>query len=481
MRLQSFLLLLNGSAAAFASASSVVFQSTVPAADPLHFPLARRTGRPTSYLGSAERARARYGVSGSGTPPRRHMISRQDMELVAQGGDTIYLLDIRIGTPPQTVSLMIDTGYADVWVAQSPCSNCPGSSTLYDSTASSTFSHNTTNITTITDGNNDEVSGIVARETFQIGSYTVTSQEFLQVNNLTGGTLLGSEAGELGLAFSALASTTKSTLWQAAMTQGAVPEMSFWLKRGAPNEGLGGIFTFGGTNASLFTGEIEFQDLAAPPTGGFWQLNVSAITVQGKAVTIASNAGVSIIDVGTTLIGGPANYVNAIWAAIPGSKPATDMPRFYQFPCNTTVNVTVSFGGKAWPINPVDINLGTTSASDGACLGAIFVISETDAPLWVFGITFLASIFTPGCHTCSYLLRQMYTLCSARPRHLSDSQTWQVTNVRWQCSDHCIRTNSLSKLAAVHQNQHLPVPPNRVPHLLRYPLRHPPVALPPRE
>ncbi|KAJ7694421.1 aspartic peptidase domain-containing protein [Mycena rosella] len=382
---------------------------TVPAlssADPIHFPLSRRTGQlstPNSYLALAERTRARYGVPSYGTPLGRHIVPRPDLELVAevsaefggppydpcsidhlndQGADTAYLIDITIGTPPQSVAVLLDTGSADLWVAQSPCSACPSSSTLYDSAASWTFSQNSTNITTIAYGDGDQVSGTVARETVQLGPYPVTSQDFLKVNNLTGGTLWGSAAGLLGLAFAPIAITTRSTLWQAAMEHNVVPrpEMAFWLKRGAPNDSPGGSFTFGGTNSSLFIGEVEFQNLALPPeTAGYWQLNVSAITLHGTTVEIASGApSLSIIDVGTTLIGGPAEYVKAIWAAVPGSKPDIDMPGFYQFPCNTTVNITVSFGGTAWPINPIDINIGP--ASDGACLGAIFVLTETVSP-----------------------------------------------------------------------------------------------------
>ena len=62
--------------------------------------------------------------------------------------------------------------------------------------------------------------------------------------------------------------------------------------------------------------------------------------------------------------------------------------------CTTNVQVSLSFGGKSWPISTDDMNLGTVS--DGMCLGGIFdlglgsnVGSGPGNPTWVIGDTFL--------------------------------------------------------------------------------------------
>ncbi|KAJ6575991.1 aspartic peptidase domain-containing protein [Mycena vulgaris] len=398
MHLLDCLLLLTVSAAVVASPHSL--NRRVSTAGPVHFPLVRRTGRPISpsnYLSTADQLRVRYGFASSETSSGKDKFPRRDLNLVDQADDSVYLANIEIGTPPQTVAVMLSSGSADLWVAQSPCSDCPGSSTLYDSAASSTFSQDSSNTTTISYSSGERVSGPIAQETVRIGPYTVTSQAFLKVNDASSGTLVGSEAGILGLGFGAIASTTKVPFWQAALAQAPVPEMAIWLKRGAQNESIGGSFTFGGTNSSLFVGNIEFLNSATDPsTTGFWELNVSGITVQGKGVDITSGvSALSAIDTGTTLIGGPGVDVAAIWAAVPGATPSTSMSGFYEFPCTTKVNITVAFGGKSWPINPADINVGNTS--NNACLGAIYALSETvspSGPNWVFGIAFLKNVYT---------------------------------------------------------------------------------------
>jgi cathepsin D len=76
------------------------------------------------------------------------------------------------------------------------------------------------------------------------------------------------------------------------------------------------------------------------------------------------------------------------------------MPGFYQFPCSTTVQVSMSFGGKVWPINPEDMNLGPGNGGT-MCLGGIFdltlgsnIQANSENPTWVVGDTFLKNVYS---------------------------------------------------------------------------------------
>ncbi|KAG6840112.1 hypothetical protein C0991_008902 [Blastosporella zonata] len=209
----------------------------------------------------------------------------------------------------------------------------------------------------------------------------------------------------MGLAFPTIASTQSVPFWQTLTTTGQLdnPEMSFWITRfrddpTASQEEPGGVFTLGGTNSSLFTGDIEFINMPTqPPT--FWILSVSAVTVQGKKVAItAGDVAQAAIDTGTTLIGGPSADVAAIWAAVPGSQTVPSMSGFYSFPCTTDVTITMAFGGQAWPINVADMTLGSLTKGSSQCVGAIFdlgagsnIASGSGNPGWVVGDTFLVS------------------------------------------------------------------------------------------
>ena len=61
----------------------------------------------------------------------------------------------------------------------------------------------------------------------------------------------------------------------------------------------------------------------------------------------------------------------------------------------------MSFGGKSWPINPQDINLGSVSSSSNLCAGGIFDLTAGSSigagggnPSWVVGAAFLKNVYS---------------------------------------------------------------------------------------
>ena len=176
----------------------------------------------------------------------------------------------------------------------------------------------------------------------------------MAVDRLTDGFLEGSASGIMGLGFSAIAVTRSTPFWQALGSQLAVSEMAFYLTRfqddpNAKDEEPGGVFTLGGVNSTLFSGDIEFLPIPSD-TLTYWVLNMSgkchmktcklsqrhlirvAITVQGKSVQITTgNDALALLDTGTTLIGGPTADVRAIWAAVPGSAAVVNQQGFFSF------------------------------------------------------------------------------------------------------------------------------------------------------
>jgi cathepsin D len=103
----------------------------------------------------------------------------------------------------------------------------------------------------------------------------------VNVNRITGNITDSDVSGLMGLAFVGLAETTALPFWQALVqnNQLSSPEMSFYLARSSnPNQVdvSGGTFTLGGTNPSLFTGDIEYLNVSTSPGNAltFWTLPV---------------------------------------------------------------------------------------------------------------------------------------------------------------------------------------------------------------
>jgi len=385
-------------------------------ADPIHVPLSRRSrtsNRTLDLSGEAHRLRVKYGFAAPNDTlafPRRagKRANSAGIPVVNQDSDSSYFGSMTIGTPPQQFNVILDTGSSDLWLADTTCSTCPRAMPVFDSSKSTSFqaSNSLSSDVTIHYGSG-AVAGTLATDTVTMGGFTIPDQTFLTVDRLTSNLLDGTVSGIMGLAFDAISSTRSTPFWQ-ALSQGgqlSTQEMSFWLTRvsGEKNpktEEPGGVFTLGGTNSSLFTGDIEFNSLADTPS--FWLLSLSGATVGGTAVKITSgDSALSAIDTGTTLLGGPSADVAAIWATVPGSAPSQVNQGFWTFPCENEVNVSLSFGGKFWPISSIDMNTGPETPGSSNCAGAIFdlslgtnIESGTGNPNWVVGDTFLKNVYS---------------------------------------------------------------------------------------
>ena len=171
------------------------------------------------------------------------------------------------------------------------------------------------------------------------------------------------------------------------------------------------------TSESRLTGSltslVRIEHLR-PPRVSQLPAHTIAVNVNGKSF-IFTSGNIAAIDTGTTLIGGPTVAVSAIYAQIPGSQRLTGgLSGFYGFrmstlsfltplldfflpACTSTVSISFSFGGKTWPINSQDMNIGRVSTDPSICGGAIFDLDGTGGvgfPSWVMGATFFKNVYS---------------------------------------------------------------------------------------
>ncbi|KAH9032625.1 aspartic peptidase domain-containing protein [Lactarius hengduanensis] len=312
-----------------------------------------------------------------------------DIGITNQGADVSYFAQVN------SFNLVLDTGSSDLWFATNVCASCPSGTPEFDPSKSTYGS--------------GSAAGIISRDTITMGPFAVDQQIFVAVTDITSGLIQGALAGIMGLAFQGIASSNALPFWQALVNNNLFtsPEFSFFITRfvddaSAQDEEPGGVLTLGGTNTTLYQGDIDFRSFTSPIKGGsFWLQTVTGITVNGKSVSLPSgDLAVAAIDTGTTLIGGPTAAVNAVWAAVPGSEALNgNLAGFFAFPCNTNLAISMSFGGPSWPISLADMNLGTVG--NGRCLGAIFDITQgtnvtpgEGNPAWIIGDTFLKNVYS---------------------------------------------------------------------------------------
>ncbi|KAL0575800.1 hypothetical protein V5O48_006178 [Marasmius crinis-equi] len=388
-----------------------------PIPKPIHIPLtardtpnAKSDGIDHAYWNTVAAGLAnKYGYAGeSGGNNSRSAERRAQSAAIPvtnQQTDASYFGTVNVGTPAQSFNVILDTGSSDLWVATTGCSGCNSDTPFYDPSKSSS-AQNSNRPVSITYGSG-AVQGNTVTDTVSMGPFTIASQTLLAVTAVSKDLLDGTVSGILGLAFNTIASTRSTPLWQALVNNGELssPDMSFWMTRLRGSTGRqqleapGGVLTLGGTNSSLFKGDIEFLQTVGQPS--FWLLNLKGLGVNGKSVSVTSSTALSAIDTGTTLIGGPSADVKAFWSAVPGFQSVPEMDGFFSFPCDTQLTVTMSYGGKSWPINPQDMNLGRVSSFSNQCVGGIFDLSRGSniasgggSPGWVVGATFLKNVYS---------------------------------------------------------------------------------------
>ncbi|WVW79578.1 hypothetical protein I302_101547 [Kwoniella bestiolae CBS 10118] len=326
------------------------------------------------------------------------------VSLTDVGIDASYSGQVSIGSPAQNFLLIMDTGSSDLWVAGSTCqsSSCTGVST-FDAQDSS--SYNTDNSAFNISYGSGDADGYLATDTVSLAGFTVTGQTFAVVTSTTARLISAPLSGLMGLAWRSIASSKATPFWQALAASGSWtdPEMGFYFARyrgdnfASSVETDGGEMILGGTNTSKYTGAINYISIDSDDLD-YWRIPAQAVTVQGNQVSIGSLPQAAI-DTGTTLIGVPTQVAQAIYSQISGSSAlsaASGYDGYYQYPCSTTVNVTIQFGGLSYQISNADMNLGSFTRDNSMCTGAFFEMDlSSQSPIqWIVGASFLKNVYS---------------------------------------------------------------------------------------
>ncbi|KAG6912030.1 hypothetical protein DXG01_000278 [Tephrocybe rancida] len=320
--------------------------------------------------------------------------------------DVAYTIQVQVGPSGQALSLQVDTGSSDLWIASK--------------------SYKTFHINYL----QGEVSGPVVWDRFVVGGYSIENQALAAADSITNEPLGPLFSGILGLALplnsiiagfippvtsnspdgaawaSNLFSITPSTSAPSARF------ISLLLSRPGSDTvpaqlGIGRHPTFVSTVGD--PGNVEYDVLESEREGTlFWKVAVRAITVwvggEERPVDIGrSNNGAvfpsAVLDSGVPLILTTSAVANGIYGAI-GVAPAAD--GHYYVPCTTPLNITLTLDDRA-PISLHPLDLTAEPPEDNAaafCIGLIqpadSVLAQTNSAIGdiILGVPFLRNTYT---------------------------------------------------------------------------------------
>ncbi|KAI9736348.1 MAG: hypothetical protein M1834_001234 [Cirrosporium novae-zelandiae] len=350
------------------------------------------------------------------------------------GNDEIlYYANITIGTPPQQISIQIDTGSSDIWVPATNGGACEQATdtcsiTSFRSAKSSTFntlSKGTFNITYV-DGTGD--SGDYFSDVFSIGGKSVK-------NMTLGLATQGSDAiGVMGIGYIAdeaissvdpsdeypnLVSMMKTqglishrgySLWLNDLGEDTTPEPpGFQSRLTVPHlESLTGSILFGGIDTDKYEGSLIGLPVQPDSMSG----EITSFTVAWTSLTVTTSSGktsiskdvamAAVLDSGTTNTVLPDDIAKEILDSV-GATTTNEYGNVVN--CNIgnyDANFTYGFGGSGGPtivvplsnlVTPLTDDEGYPLTFDDGTPACSFGIEEAgDAPV-LFGDTFLRSAY----------------------------------------------------------------------------------------
>lgn len=255
---------------------------------------------------TATRARLRApSFQTSLTPPRRQ-----------------YFALLGVGTPPQSFTVLCDTGSPVTWVpGASWCSSRRGCDGKHGFNSSASASGVPANLSVAVQyGDGSSVEGSLWWESVRLGGLTVPGAPVALLGPASTTPADDVVDGLLGLG---LSSVVPPGVVATAYAQGLLPApvFSFWLNPHALQPADGGLLVLGGVDAAQAAGPLLWAPVTDTTLGG-WPVALAGVFVGAASppVPVACGPGappcVAAVDTGTSLILGPPQAVAAIYAAI---------------------------------------------------------------------------------------------------------------------------------------------------------------------
>jgi saccharopepsin len=298
-----------------------------------------------------------------------------------------YYGEIELGTPPQTFSVIFDTGSSNLWVPSTHCSSIACFlHHRYDSKSSSTFKKNGTEFA-IRYGSGS-LEGIISNDVLTVGDVDVGPVDFGESVKEPGlAFVFGKFDGIFGLGYDTIAVQHVVPPFYKMVKGGLDPLFSFWLADHEKNEEEGGELVFGGINRDHIRGKINWAPVRRK---AYWEVDLKKAYFAGEEVDLG-NTGAAI-DTGTSLIAAPTIIADLINKQIGAKK---NFAGQYVIECDKVRNLpdfTFQFAGKNYTLNGDDYIL----KAQNQCISSFFGMDfpEPVGPLWIVGDAFLRKYYT---------------------------------------------------------------------------------------
>lgn len=300
-----------------------------------------------------------------------------------------YYGEIELGSPPQTFSVVFDTGSSNLWV---PSTHCRSIACYlhkkYDSSKSKTYAENGTDFA-IRYGTGS-LEGFISQDRLTLGGITIENQGFAESVKEPGFTFAFAKFdGILGLGYDTI--SVKGTIppFYHMVNNDLIdkPIFSFWLNDANGGDGNGGELVFGGTDPRHYKGEITWSDIRRK---GYWEITLEDVKFGGERVDLDPVG--AAIDTGSSLIVTPTTVADLINKELGAEK---NWAGQYTLDCAKVASLPefcFVFSGKDFCLKGEDYVLNVQNQCISGFMG--MDIPEPAGPLWIVGDVFLRKFYS---------------------------------------------------------------------------------------
>ncbi|KAJ5190281.1 Penicillopepsin-1 [Penicillium cinerascens] len=339
--------------------------------------VARPATKTANFAASYGHALAKYGANVP-SQVKAAAVASGVATTTPEANDEEYLTPVSIGGT--TLNLDIDTGSADLWVfsTELPASEQSGHAVYNPSESGTKMDGYTWDISY---GDGSSASGNVYTDTVTVGGVTY-SQQAVEAAKKISAEFQEDTAndGLMGLAFSSINTVSpvpQNTFFANVQSSLAQPLFAAALKHGEP-----GVYDFGFTDSSKYTGSIVYTDV--DNSQGFWGFSVDSYT----AGSSSGDGFAGIADTGTTLLLLDDSIVSDYYSQVSGAQNDNNAGG-YVFDCSADLpDFSVSINGYSATVPGTLMNYGP-SGDGSSCLGGLQ--SNDGIGFSIFGDIFLKS------------------------------------------------------------------------------------------
>jgi cathepsin D len=308
--------------------------------------------------------------------------------------NTQYVGQVGIGSPPQYLDVIFDTGSSNFFVNSKLCADdsCTKRK-AYDHSLSKSYSD--VGFALEVQFGTGIIKGVINEDTITIANVQLVGQRFAEVTNEEGDVFVdGKFSGILGLAFDSMAAYGTVPVFDSIALSRSLDwnVISFYYSL---NPAEDSEVMIGGINKSKFVGEIVWVPLLEDLLN-YWMIEIDDIRFDELSLGLCENGCKAAVDTGTTLLSAPSDDLYAMLEYLD-----EDCEDFLRFP-----KLVFVIQGQEFEIEPKDYVLtnrndefddpGVHSKGFDECsLGFMAIdVPPPNGPLWVLGDLFLSNYYT---------------------------------------------------------------------------------------